>query len=284
MDGCVTRFGQVEFDAARGRLSVAGSRVELDRSCVAILSMLLSEAGKDVDKDRLLAAGWPGRVVHENSLAKAIGRLRQALGENGKMLETVHGYGYRLAAADPEGEADPAERIEIPVRAHWFGRPGLLLAIAVLASLTGSGPIARWSADGRQVINGEPADSVGRILWVDDHPENNAAEKRFLEQRRVGVYQVTNSEDALTLLRMYAYGAVVSDMGHSGRPLAGIDLLKAMRARGDRRPFFLYTVHSSDAQRRLVADAGGQGVAERSGELYAAILPLFGQGDARKAQ
>lgn len=283
MNGCVTRFGQVEFDAARGRLSIAGRRVELDRSCVAILSILLSEAGKDVDKDRLLAAGWPGRVVHENSLAKAIGRLRQALGEDGRVLETVHGYGYRLAA-EVEGGAATTAGIESPIRTRRLGRAALFLTGVVLASLMGSGPMTLWQANNRQVINGEPADSIGRILWVDDHPENNAAEKRFLEQRGIGVYQVTSTEDALTLLRMYAYGAVVSDMGRGGRPLAGIDLLKAMRARGDSRPFFLYTVYSSGAQQRLVADAGGQGVAERSSELYAAILPLFGQGDAREAR
>jgi hypothetical protein len=51
--------------------------------------------------------------------------------------------------------------------------------------------------------------------------------------------------------------------------------VKAMRARGDRRPFILYTVFSSDVQRKLVADSGGQGVAETPDELYAAILPLF---------
>lgn len=128
----------------------------------------------------------------------------------------------------------------------------------------------------RNRINGEPSDSVGRILWVDDHPENNAAEKRFLEQHRVGVYEVKNTEEALTLLQMYAYGAVVSDMGRGDRPLAGMDLLKAMRARGDQRPFFLYTVYSSDAQRRLVAESGGQGVATTREGLNAELLPLFG--------
>src|SRR3546814_4626904 len=87
MSSSVTRFGQFEFDHARGRLSVAGRPVELDRACVAILSVLLSEDGKAVDKDRLLEAGWPGRVVHENSLAKAIGRLRRALGEDARALE-----------------------------------------------------------------------------------------------------------------------------------------------------------------------------------------------------
>lgn len=280
MNGGVTRFGQVEFDAARGRLSVAGRWVELDRSCLAILSLLMREAGQEIDKDRLLEAGWPGRVVHENSLAKAVCRLRLALGEDGRALETVHGYGYRLAAEVESGGATVGA-VASPTRAHGFRRPALLLAVLVLAGVAVWGLVARWQADG-QVINGEPADSIGRILWVDDHPENNAAEKRFLEQHRIGVYQVTTTEDALTLLRMYAYGAVVSDMGRSGRPLAGIDLLREMRARGDSRPFFLYTVYSSEAQQQLLADAGGQGVAESSDELYAAILPLFGGGGVRE--
>ena len=64
-----------------------------------MLLALLRHAGEIVTKDELLEAGWPGRVVSENSLAKAISRLRQALGEDGDAIRVVHGYGYRLAAA-----------------------------------------------------------------------------------------------------------------------------------------------------------------------------------------
>ena len=77
---------------------VAGEPHDLDRSSHELLRCLLQEAGTVVPKERLLQAGWQGRVVSENSLTKAIGRLRVALNDHdGKLLCTAHGYGYRLA-------------------------------------------------------------------------------------------------------------------------------------------------------------------------------------------
>jgi len=276
--GGVKRFGQVVFDEDRGRLSVAGRAVELDRPSIGILSLLVHELGKDVDKNRLLEAGWPNRFVHENSLAKAIGRLRQSLGDDGQKLETVFGYGYRLAAECVDDAPPPAvARVR---RAHRLRSPGALIAYALSVGLAAWGLLTVFGlSDLREVTNGEPSDSVGRILWVDDHPDNNIEERRYLQQRKIGIYHVATTEDALTLLQMYAYGAVVSDMGRASRPLAGVELLQAMRARGDRRPFILYTVYSSPAQRKLIANSGGQGVAATPEELYAAILPLFGRAE-----
>nr|WP_166176742.1 winged helix-turn-helix domain-containing protein [Altererythrobacter segetis] len=270
----VQRFGVVEFDPAQRRLTVKGRPVELDRSSAAILSILVGEAPGEVGKDRLLEAGWPGRLVHENSLAKAISRLRQALGADGEALETVHGYGYRLAANVETGAATT------PQHAAHLRKPARSLTVLVLTAIIA---VAAWGAiefqgsRARHVVNGESAESVGRVLWVDDHPDNNLDERRYLEQHKIAFYRVANTEEALSLLQMYAYGAVISDMGRGDRPLAGIDLLKGMRARGDGRPFILYTVYPSDAQRKLLADYGGQGVAATPGELYAALLPLFGQ-------
>ena len=59
-------------------MSVAGRELELDRNCRNILALLVREANTPVEKERLLSEGWPGRLVHENSLAKAIGRLVDA--------------------------------------------------------------------------------------------------------------------------------------------------------------------------------------------------------------
>src|SRR6478609_6444673 len=92
----VWSFGDVVFDATEGRLVVAGRPVEIDRTCRAILTALLQQAGAEVSKERLLEVGWPDRIVHENSLAKAIGRLRQVLGDRGQALETVYGHCYKL--------------------------------------------------------------------------------------------------------------------------------------------------------------------------------------------
>jgi len=95
----VWRFGAVALDEQRAELRVAGVRAELDRSSYDVLLALLRHAGEVVTKDELLEAGWPGRVVSENSLAKAVSRLRLALRDDAAALRSVHGYGYRLAAA-----------------------------------------------------------------------------------------------------------------------------------------------------------------------------------------
>ena len=106
----VWRFGEAVLDERIATLRVAGTGIELDRSSYDVLLALLRHAGEVVTKDELLETGWPGRVVSENSLAKAIGRLRQALGEDGAAIRVVHGYGYRLAAA-VRFEAVPVEKV-----------------------------------------------------------------------------------------------------------------------------------------------------------------------------
>jgi DNA-binding response OmpR family regulator len=273
MNGSGIRFGEVVFDPARARLSAAGRQTELDRSSAAILKALLNAAGQDVAKDHLLEAGWPGRLVHENSLAKAIGRLRSALGNDGALLETVHGYGYRLAAEPEQAVLPPPGR---PMRWRW---PALALSALVPAVLVGAWLTARSTAmaaaDDPRLMKGEAADSVGRVLWVDDHPRNNEVERRYLERSKIAVYQVKTTEEALELLAMYKYGAVISDMNRNDKPLDGLTLVKAMRGRGDRTPFILYSVVPSAAQRDLVAAAGGQAATVTRAQLYHAVVPLL---------
>ena len=108
-DAAIWRFGHAEFDAVAGRLTVAGQVADIDRSCLSLLAVLLNHAGEPLGKDALLEAGWPGRVVHENSLAKAIGRLRQALGEDGARIEAVYGSGYRLTGSLKRTERPPGK-------------------------------------------------------------------------------------------------------------------------------------------------------------------------------
>jgi TolB-like protein/DNA-binding winged helix-turn-helix (wHTH) protein/Tfp pilus assembly protein PilF len=118
------RFGDALLSEGQARLWVRGQAHDLDHSCHEVLRCLLAESGRVVSKDRLLQAGWPGRVVSENSLTKAIGRLRHALDDpEGQLLCTVHGYGYRLAAG--------AERVsEGPTPVPGTGSPPASAAAA----------------------------------------------------------------------------------------------------------------------------------------------------------
>jgi len=94
--GC-WRFGNIELDEHHASVCVDSIRVAMDRSGFDLLRCLMRHAGNTVSKDDLMRAGWHGRVVTENSLAKAIGRLRVALNDpDGELLRVVHGFGYRL--------------------------------------------------------------------------------------------------------------------------------------------------------------------------------------------
>ena len=295
----VWRFGEIEFDESSGRLRVSGKPVEIDRSSRAILALLLNGAGSTIDKDRLLRAGWPNRTVHENSLTKAIGRLRDALGHHGAALKSVYGYGYRL---DAEVErvmvrwSDGEEPSQTPgIVERLFGakrwQHGVTVTVGSLLVLTGAAvALSQLQAGGvpdpSELRRTEPPiirdapDSIGRILWVDDHPQNNLYEKRLFEDRRISVHTVINSADALKLIAIYRYDLVISDMGRGEDRLAGLRLAEAVRERGIKTPFLIYTVQAAgaaaqQAQSDLVAEAGADGLAVTPEEIRRAVLRIF---------
>lgn len=92
-------FGRATLDEASLELRVNNRLVSIQRKPLKVLMHLLHHAGEVVTKDELIAAAWPGRIVSETVLAKAVGKLRDALSdESQEVIKTVHGYGYRFAA------------------------------------------------------------------------------------------------------------------------------------------------------------------------------------------
>lgn len=287
------RLRNGDFDARHGVLRIGTRTIELDRSGCAILSLLLQNAGTPVAKTRLLEVGWPATIVHENSLAKAIGRLREALGESAACLKAVYGVGYKLESAILASPEPPAEGKGIPrtrlANGLFKPRPALvslaaLVCMAVVALAFGV-PSSAWrpeaGSDHPPMAIGDAPDSIGKILWVDDHPENNIAERRFFERHRIAVHTVTNSTDALNLLQMYDYKAVISDMGRGQDRLAGARFVRQMRAKRDPTTVIIYTAGADSpskqqAQMDLVSEAGAQGLAIKPAQIRSIVLRLFG--------
>lgn len=110
------RFGRVSFDEASSELRVDGAVVEVERKPLDVLSVLLDQAGKVVTKSQLVQLAWPGRVIGDAALAKAIARLREAIGDaDHQIVRTHHRYGYRLIAdARAEAEASVAPSTTAP--------------------------------------------------------------------------------------------------------------------------------------------------------------------------
>lgn len=68
-----------------------------------------------------------------------------------------------------------------------------------------------------------------RILWVDDHPENNTDEAAILTAFGVGLQFATATEEALDLLRGGRFDVVISDMERQGEPKEGIRFVDQTR-------------------------------------------------------
>jgi CheY-like chemotaxis protein len=76
-----------------------------------------------------------------------------------------------------------------------------------------------------------PALEGARVLWVDDHPRNNAYECRTLTALGVTVEAVTTTKEALALVARGRYDVILSDMARS-RPDSGLNLLRSLRQTG----------------------------------------------------
>lgn len=101
----------------------------------------------------------------------------------------------------------------------------------------------------------------GRLLWVDDHPEHNAAEMDLLRRRGISVDVASSNEGGAQLAQWRRYDVVVSDIGRDNDDVdrtAGLKLPEALdEALGNNRPTVVF--YSSSARdtgiRRTVSTA-----------------------------
>src|SRR4029077_8095742 len=96
-------FGPYYVDAAAGQLRKHGVRLRLAGQPFDILVMLLERAGQVVTREEIQERLWSHEtfVDFENSLNKAINKLRQALSDSPEKptyIETLPRRGYRFLA------------------------------------------------------------------------------------------------------------------------------------------------------------------------------------------
>lgn len=91
-------FAGCHVDVARFRLeSPAGERVELTLREIEVLRYLGSHPDEILSRDFLLTRFWGVNFDgNESTLSTAIRRLREKLGDVGRQIESVYGYGYRF--------------------------------------------------------------------------------------------------------------------------------------------------------------------------------------------
>jgi DNA-binding response OmpR family regulator len=97
----ILRFDSLELDTRSGEARVAGRVLHLTPKAAALLELLLRTPGQLVRRQKVEEALWPEASPQPDALRSQIHWLRRALADHGfDGLETVHGVGYRLIAAD----------------------------------------------------------------------------------------------------------------------------------------------------------------------------------------
>lgn len=91
------RCGELELDRVHLRVSVRGEPVHLTQREYELLSQLARRVGRTVRRTELLERVFDlGTEPASNVVEVHIGRLREKLGDQASLIETVRGVGYRL--------------------------------------------------------------------------------------------------------------------------------------------------------------------------------------------
>ena len=127
----VYRFDDFLVDPGTWRLTRSGQEIHVEPVVLRLLIYLIEHRGRLVSRQELMDTVWGDTVISDSALTKAVGRLRQALGDESaapRHLETVHSQGYRFIA-----EVEEMGQPDRPVRS--FGRRGwyAVAALVVLA-------------------------------------------------------------------------------------------------------------------------------------------------------
>ena len=154
-DSNIYTFADFQLDAAERMLLRDDAAIQLAPKVFDTLLMLVSNSGRVLAKDKMLAVIWEGSFVEENNLAQNISTLRRILGENKdvKFIETVPKYGYRFIG-DVESSDKPVIEITESTRARIFVDDGTGPE-AELVSARQMPELARYNPETHYVQNGD---------------------------------------------------------------------------------------------------------------------------------
>src|SRR6185436_12329358 len=118
----IYEFEEFRVDTIQRRVTRAGQAVSLHSKAFDLLLVLMRSAGRDLSKDELLEAVWPGQILEESNLAVNISAVRRALGETAaqtRFVVTIPGHGYRFVANVREA---PSKVLGLVIERETFAR------------------------------------------------------------------------------------------------------------------------------------------------------------------
>ena len=176
------RVADCEVEPSGLQVTVDGRKVRVEAKVMLVLVYLARHAGRVVSRAELEEQIWPGRVVTEDSVTKAIAKLRRVFRDDPRdpyVIETIPKSGYRLiadltpaSATGPPSAPESSPATDEPPRRRTFSTRwavGATLAVLLVLGMwqgldwvrTGSAPF-NPSAD-RPAVAVIPFENLGRM-------------------------------------------------------------------------------------------------------------------------
>jgi two-component system, OmpR family, phosphate regulon response regulator PhoB len=96
-EGPLLAVGEVKLDAERHTVTVRDAPVDLTATEFKLLHILMERKGRVQSRDMLLVNVWNYETDTETrTIDTHVRRLREKLGDQAKLVETVRGVGYRM--------------------------------------------------------------------------------------------------------------------------------------------------------------------------------------------
>ncbi len=160
-----------------------GERVEVEPRVFDLLTYLIENRNRVVERNELLDELWGGRVVSESALTARLKSARKAVGDTGSaqnIIKTIHGRGYQFVAeisesgvSRPRSETDTKITTPQPLpqtKGHQKASPESWRKIGFIAfvvALAAAG-IGYWSVNSS--LQEEPVSVEGMALPIPDKP------------------------------------------------------------------------------------------------------------------
>src|SRR5690349_6296917 len=110
----ILAFGPFRLDGDAGILFCNAKPTPLGQRAVALLTLLVKQAGAPISKQALIEAAWPAQAIEDSNLTVQIAALRrifEELADGGDWIETLPRRGYRYigpAVSDCSGSVSGA--------------------------------------------------------------------------------------------------------------------------------------------------------------------------------
>lgn len=91
-------YGRLALDRLKHVLTIDGEPVQVTATEYRLLCTLLERPGVVLSREQIIGKVWPAEsAIEVRTIDTHLRRLREKLGPAGEQIETVRGFGYRLA-------------------------------------------------------------------------------------------------------------------------------------------------------------------------------------------